>query len=106
MKPVQLTVNGRAVGESVEPRMHLADFLRERLNLTATHLRCEQGACGACTLLIDGQPSRPFSFETLPPRGANDSSRLQIIRRTSRHRHARPLPVVYEEIERRLTGAA
>jgi aerobic carbon-monoxide dehydrogenase small subunit len=58
MKPVQLTVNGRAVGESVEPRMHLADFLRERLNLTATHLRCEQGACGACTLLIDGQPAR------------------------------------------------
>ena len=38
--------------------MHLADFLRERLNLTATHLRCEQGACGACTLLIDGQPAR------------------------------------------------
>jgi carbon-monoxide dehydrogenase small subunit len=58
MKPVQLTVNGRAVGESVEPRTHLADFLRERLNLTATHLRCEQGACGACTLLIDGQPAR------------------------------------------------
>ena len=48
---VQLTVNGRLVSESVEPRMHLADFLRERLNLTATHLRCEQGACGACTLL-------------------------------------------------------
>ena len=58
MNPVKLTVNGRAVEESVEPRMHLADFLRERLNLTATHLRCEQGACGACTLLIDGQPAR------------------------------------------------
>ena len=58
MKPVRLTVNGRVISETVEPRTHLADFLRERLNLTATHLRCEQGACGACTLLIDGQPAR------------------------------------------------
>jgi aerobic carbon-monoxide dehydrogenase small subunit len=55
---IELTVNGRAVDQMIEPRMHLADFLRERLNLTATHLRCEQGACGACTLLIDGQPAR------------------------------------------------
>ena len=58
MKTIQLTVNGRLVSGSVEPRMHLADFLREHLNLTATHLRCEQGACGACTILIDGQPAR------------------------------------------------
>jgi carbon-monoxide dehydrogenase small subunit len=58
MTPLQLTVNGRLVAESIEPRTHLADFIRERLNLTATHLRCEQGACGACTLLIDGQPAR------------------------------------------------
>jgi len=57
MKPVRFSVNGVAVSDSVEPRTHLADFLRERLNLTATHLRCEQGACGACTLLIDGQPA-------------------------------------------------
>jgi carbon-monoxide dehydrogenase small subunit len=58
MRPVTLTVNGRTVSELVQPRTHLADFLRERLNLTGTHLRCEQGACGACTLLIDGQPAR------------------------------------------------
>ena len=58
MNSIQLTVNGRAVDQMIEPRMHLADFVRERLNLTATHLRCEQGACGACTLLIDGQPAR------------------------------------------------
>jgi len=55
---VRLTVNGRPVAENVEPRVHLADLLRERLNLTATHLRCEQGVCGACTLLIDGEPAR------------------------------------------------
>lgn len=58
MKPVHFTVNGTPISESIEPRLHLADFLREHLNLTATHLRCEQGACGACTLLIDGQPAR------------------------------------------------
>jgi carbon-monoxide dehydrogenase small subunit len=58
MKPIQLTVNGRSVVESVEARTHLADFLREKMNLTGTHLRCEQGVCGACTLLIDGQPAR------------------------------------------------
>jgi aerobic carbon-monoxide dehydrogenase small subunit len=58
MKQVGLTVNAIPVIEMVEPRMHLADLLRERLGLTGTHLRCEQGACGACTLLIDGQPAR------------------------------------------------
>jgi carbon-monoxide dehydrogenase small subunit len=58
MTPVVLTVNGEQVIEAVEPRTHLADLLRERLGLTGTHLRCEQGACGACTLLLDGQPAR------------------------------------------------
>jgi carbon-monoxide dehydrogenase small subunit len=70
MKTVQLTVNGRAVCEGVEPRTHLADFLRERLNMTATHLRCEQGACGACTLLIDGQPARSCITYTVMCDGA------------------------------------
>jgi aerobic carbon-monoxide dehydrogenase small subunit len=64
--PIELTVNGRSVSATIEPRQHLADFLREHLNLTATHLRCEQGACGACTLLIDGQPARScITFATL-----------------------------------------
>jgi carbon-monoxide dehydrogenase small subunit len=58
MTQITLNVNGRELTHSVQPRTHLADFLREQLNLTGTHLRCEQGACGACTLLIDGQPAR------------------------------------------------
>jgi aerobic carbon-monoxide dehydrogenase small subunit len=58
MTPVVLTVNGTQVSEAVEPRTHLADLLREKVGLTGTHLRCEQGACGACTLLIDGEPAR------------------------------------------------
>ena len=52
--PVQVTVNGRVRTDSVEPRLTLADFLRERCHLTGTHLGCEHGACGACTVLVDG----------------------------------------------------
>jgi carbon-monoxide dehydrogenase small subunit len=58
MNAVSLTVNGKPVRVDVAPRTHLADFLREQLHLTATHLGCEQGICGACTLLIDGAPAR------------------------------------------------
>jgi aerobic-type carbon monoxide dehydrogenase small subunit (CoxS/CutS family)/carbon monoxide dehydrogenase subunit G len=58
MTPISLTVNGRAVQALVEPRTHLADFLREHLHLTGTHLGCEQGVCGACTVVLDGKPQR------------------------------------------------
>jgi carbon-monoxide dehydrogenase small subunit len=57
-KNVSLVVNGNQVEAAVEPRTHLADFLREELNLTGTNLGCEHGVCGACTLEIDGAPSR------------------------------------------------
>ena len=52
--PIALTVNGRTVQALVEPRTHLGDFLREHCRLTGTHLGCEHGVCGACTVLIDG----------------------------------------------------
>lgn len=55
---VSLTVNGRTIEADVEPRLSLADFLRRHLNLVGTHLGCEQGACGACTVLVDGQSVR------------------------------------------------
>src|ERR1700675_4933389 len=55
---IALTVNARAIKASVEPRTHLADFLRDNLDLTGTHLGCEHGVCGACTLLIDDMPAR------------------------------------------------
>lgn len=54
---VSVTVNGEEVRETVEPRVSLADFLRDRLRLTATHLGCEMGACGACLVLLDGKPT-------------------------------------------------
>jgi carbon-monoxide dehydrogenase small subunit len=55
---ISAVINGQQVQSSVEPRTSLADLLREELRLTATHLGCEQGVCGACTVLIDGQPAR------------------------------------------------
>ena len=54
MTEIELTVNGRVVRESVEPRLLLTDFLRHRLDLTGTHVGCEHGVCGACTVLLDG----------------------------------------------------
>jgi len=55
---VNCTVNGEKVEAVVEPRLLLADFLRENLNQTGTHLGCEHGVCGACTILINGEPVR------------------------------------------------
>ena len=52
---IEVTVNGQARRAAVEPRLTLADFLRERCQLTGTHLGCEHGVCGACTVMLDGQ---------------------------------------------------
>jgi len=58
MNAVSLTVNGKPVHAAIEPRTHLADFLRETQGLTGTHIGCEHGICGACTLLLDDAPVR------------------------------------------------
>lgn len=55
---VNVTVNGRPVQRQVEPRLLLSDFLRHELQLTGTHVGCEHGVCGACTVLLDGQAVR------------------------------------------------
>ena len=54
MIPVSVSVNGRRYHEEVEPRLLLSDFLRHRLGLTGTHVGCEHGVCGACTVRLDG----------------------------------------------------
>ena len=58
MTAVRMRLNGAAVTDDVPPRLSLADFLREQRNLTGTHLGCEHGVCGACTILVDGEPVR------------------------------------------------
>jgi aerobic-type carbon monoxide dehydrogenase small subunit (CoxS/CutS family) len=68
---IQLTVNGRAYERAVEVRMTLADFLRDELNLTGTHLGCEHGICGACTILLDGEAVRSCLLLAVQADGAN-----------------------------------
>jgi carbon-monoxide dehydrogenase small subunit len=58
MTRIRLALNDAAVEDDVPARLSLADFLRERRNLTGTHLGCEHGVCGACTVLVDGEPVR------------------------------------------------
>jgi carbon-monoxide dehydrogenase small subunit len=58
MTAITIELNGVKVVDDVEPRLSLADFLRDRCGLTATHLGCEHGACGACTVMVDGLATR------------------------------------------------
>jgi aerobic carbon-monoxide dehydrogenase small subunit len=58
MTPIRFNLNGAEIVDDVPPRLSLADYLREQRNLTGTHLGCEHGVCGACTILIDGEPAR------------------------------------------------
>ena len=59
---ITMTLNGQKIHAEVEPRQHLVDFLREDQALTGSHLGCEQGACGACTVKVDGQIIRGCLF--------------------------------------------
>jgi carbon-monoxide dehydrogenase small subunit len=68
---VELTVNGVARQGTTEARMTLADFLRERLELTGTHLGCEHGVCGACTVLVDGEAIRSCLMLAVQARGSD-----------------------------------
>lgn len=69
--PVTITVNGTLHNTTVPARLTLADFLRERLDLTATHLGCEHGVCGACTVLVDGQTARACLVLTVQANGCS-----------------------------------
>ena len=69
-KKITLTVNGVEVTAEVEPRMHLVDFLREEMHLKGPHLGCEQGACGACTVKVDGQIIRGCLYLAVQANGS------------------------------------
>jgi len=68
--PISLTINGEATTAAVEPRMLLSDFLRDVLRLTGTHVGCEHGVCGACTVLVDGRTARACLFFAVQADGA------------------------------------
>jgi aerobic carbon-monoxide dehydrogenase small subunit len=68
--PVEVVVNGHAHVATVEPRLTLADFLREQCHLTGTHLGCEHGVCGACTVLLDGAAVRSCLVLAVQTNGA------------------------------------
>ena len=69
-KQISMTVNGTLVNAEIEPRRHLVDFLREDLHLKGPHLGCEQGACGACTIKVNGQIIRGCLFLAVQADGA------------------------------------
>jgi carbon-monoxide dehydrogenase small subunit len=68
---LRLQVNGDPVERQVEPRLTLADFLRDELRLTGTHLGCEHGVCGACTVLLDGTSVRSCTLYAVQTEGAD-----------------------------------
>jgi len=68
---ISMTLNGQKIHAEVEPRQHLVDFLREDQCLTGSHLGCEQGACGACTVKLDGKVVRGCLVLTVQANGAD-----------------------------------
>ena len=92
---VSLTVNDRPVEAAVESRLSLADFLRLELRLTATHLGCEHGVCGACTVLINGEPARSCialtvslgGDEITTLEGLADDPAMQVIKQAFHDKH-------------------
>ena len=119
-RPVSLTVNGSRVDAMVEPRTHLADFVRDTLHLTGTHLGCEHGVCGACTVLIDGTPMRSCIAYAIACDGADvrtiegfdDDPLMQALRDAFTRHHALQcgyctpgLLITAHDVVRRLPGA-
>jgi len=70
-RKVRVEVNGKHVEREVEPRVHLGDFLRQGLGLTGTHLGCEHGVCGSCTIIVDGEPARACLMLAVQADGAS-----------------------------------
>ncbi|MEE9148814.1 MAG: (2Fe-2S)-binding protein [Candidatus Tectomicrobia bacterium] len=82
---IRLTVNGTTYERSVPVRLTLADFLREELNLTGTHLGCEHGVCGACTILCDGEAVRSCLMLAVQADGASLTTVEQLARGDELH---------------------
>jgi carbon-monoxide dehydrogenase small subunit len=96
MGAVRLRVNGAEITKTVSSRTHLADFVREHLDLTGTHIGCEHGVCGACTMMVDGRPVRSCITYVVACAGADirtvesfdDDPVMDLLRSAFRRRHA------------------
>jgi aerobic-type carbon monoxide dehydrogenase small subunit (CoxS/CutS family) len=91
---IAVTVNGRLRRESVEPRLLLSDFLRHRLGLTGTHVGCEHGVCGACTVRLDGQAVRSCLLLAVQADGAE----LQTVEGLATDGRLTPLQTAFHEL--------
>jgi len=95
-KDISLSVNGKQYSANVETRVHLADFLREELKLTGTHIGCEHGVCGTCTILVDGKATRACLMlavqangkEITTIEGLGDAKSLHPVQEAFRDNHA------------------
>jgi carbon-monoxide dehydrogenase small subunit len=90
---VTINVNGRDYRRQVEARMHLADFLRHELGLTGTHIGCEQGICGNCTVLVDGQAIK----SCLMFAAQADGTRVTTVESLATEEELHPLQQVFKE---------
>jgi aerobic carbon-monoxide dehydrogenase small subunit len=96
MSTVSIRVNGQVVSRSIDDRLSLADFVRDHCLLTGTHVGCEHGVCGACTLMLDGMPVRSCitlaaaadESEVRTVEGYQDDPLMQAIRQAFNLRHA------------------
>ncbi len=96
MIPIEITVNGRRYRETVPARLLLSDFIRHTLGLTGTHVGCEHGVCGCCTIILDGTSIRSCLFlavqadgsELRTVEGLAGGGELTALQRAFRERHA------------------
>jgi aerobic carbon-monoxide dehydrogenase small subunit len=96
MKTITIRLNGQAVTRSIDDRLSLADFIRDHCLLTGTHIGCEHGVCGACTLMLDGKPVRSCIMlavaadgsEVRTVEGYQGDALMEAIRKAFNLRHA------------------
>jgi carbon-monoxide dehydrogenase small subunit len=96
MRTINIRVNGEAMSRPVDDRLSLADFIRDHCLLTGTHVGCEQGVCGACTLMLDSKPARSCitlavaadGAEVRTVEGYDDDPLMRAVRTAFNRRHA------------------
>lgn len=94
--PISVTVNGTTYQREIEPRLLLSDFLRHELNLTGTHVGCEHGSCGACTILLDGEAVRSCIMFAVQANG-HEITTVEGLTPDGNLNHLHPLQAAFRE---------